>query len=668
VKSIKLLLGVSVLALPATAWAQDGTRGENVAEAILVLGNKLEESTPEELEKYGSRLEVISGEDVDRGGYVDTASALQFLVPGLFLTPKSGNFDYVQVSMAGARTSEVLFLVDGVRINNRLYPSTSALDSIPASMIERIEVLKGGQSLYYGTQAVGGIVNVITKGFSSETDAAIEAGYDTNEGYHINGYVRDGFGDHYFVGFASHDEAQGFRAFDEEDIQPSALDRKRGYKVTTFGGKYAFEPSDAFRLSASYQHNEAQVDFIKAEDNYRNWNDRNEEIASLKIDWTPSERFGLYVKGYWHDWDSQYLDLRPTVDPVTGDLGDIFVVNDGEMWGYDDRGVNVFAEYKLSENFALVGGYDFQTYRGYDDVFFVESRRESVHAPFAQVKFDSGNLSLAAGIRHNMPSDGRKKTVWNASGRFDADEGFYARGQVGTSFRLPSASELYQDSVANECCEQGNPNLVAEESFNVEGGLGFTNERFNVELIGFYRKVDDLITIDFDNPAWPEGIFANSASELKMWGGEAIATVRLSEVFSATADYTHTDAKTVGTDVQLVNIPRDNAKFILNAQAPGGRFGGDLAVNWVGDLWANVSAIGRVNYGDYAVVNLSAYGFIDADRHHRIGVRLENALDADYDSAVTRAREDIGGSAGTSYVAGFRGTPMTVHVTYKFTL
>jgi vitamin B12 transporter len=639
----------ALLAMPAAA--QGG-------EAIVVLGQRLEESTPEELEQYGSRLEVVEGETIDRAGYVDTAGALRNLVPGLFLTPKSGAFDYVQVSLTGSRTSEVLFLVDGVRINNRLYASTSPLDSIPANMIERVEVLKGGQGLYYGTQAVGGIVNVITKSFTNQTEGKLEVGADTNEGYHINGYARGGAGDHYFVGFASHDQAEGFQAFRDADFQPSGLDRKRGYEVTTLGGKYAFQPSDEFRLSASYQHNEAMVDFIKAEDNFQNWNDRNEEIASLKIDWSPAENFDLFVKGYYHDWDTVYLDLRPRVDPVTGAIGDIFTVNNGEMWGYEDIGLNLLGEFQATEQISLVGGYDFQRYSGYDEVFLIAPSTESVHAPFAQVKFDSGNLSLAAGLRHNMPSDGQEKTVWNVSGRFGADRGVYARGQVGTSFRLPTAYELY---VIDPCCERGNPNLVAEQSFNVEGGLGFAGSGFNAEAIGFYREVDDLIDITFDLPALPDGFLINTPGQVTVWGGELILSARFNDTFSATLDYTHTEAEVVGTADQLVNIPQDQAKFILNAEAQGSRFGGNASVNWVGDLWANVAAVGRVNYGNYAVVDLSAYAFLDQDQRHRLGLRLENALDADYDSAVTRARTDV---TNVSYAAGFRGTPMTLHASY----
>lgn len=658
----RLLLGgagAAALLGASPAWAEDAPNATAAEEEpITVLGHRLEESTPETLEHYGARLETVDGRLVDEAAFVDTASALQFLVPGLFLTPKSGAFDYVQVSLQGSRTSEVLFLTDGVRINNRLYASTSPLDSIPASMIERIEVLKGGESLYYGTQAVGGIVNVVTRSFTRDLSGAVEGSYDTNDGYHLNGYVRGGTGNHYFVGFASHDQAEGFQAFRDKDLQPSALDRKRGYRVTSFGAKYAFEPSDAFRLSASYQHNDARVDFIKAEDNFKNWNDRNEDILSLKVDWTPSKAFNLYVKGYYHDWDTVYLDLRPTVN-ANGTLGPVFTVFDGEMWGFDDLGLNVLGEYRLGENVALVGGYDFQTYRGYDEVFLIAPKREEVHAPFAQVKIDSGQLSLAAGLRHNMPSDGQKKTVWNISGRYGTDQGLYARGQVGTSFRLPTAYELY---VVDPCCEQGNPNLVAERSFNVEGGVGFGGDRFNGELIGFYRTVKDLISIDFSLPAFPDGFLVNTADKVKVWGGEAVLTARLGDLVTATLDYTHTKAEQAGTNVQLVNIPRDQAKLILDAKAPGGRFGGNVAVNWVGDLWANLAAVGRVNYGNYAVVNLGAYAFLDEAHRHRLNLRLENALDADYDSQMTRVRRDV---TNVSYAAGYRGTPFTLHVGYQ---
>jgi outer membrane cobalamin receptor len=665
-----LLASVAGAALfsAAPAWAQDEPDGAAASEdaengAIVVLGNRLEESQPEEIEKYGSRLEEISGEDIDQAGFVDTGQALQMLVPGLYVAPKNGAFDYVNVSLLGSRTKDLLFLVDGVRISNRLYASTTPLDSIPANMIERIEVLKGGQGLYYGTQAVGGVINVVTKAFTGETDGAVEAGYDTNEGYHFNGYVRDGFGDHYFVGFASYDEAEGFQPFHDADYQPSATDRNRGYKVVSVGGKYAFEPSEEFRFSASYQHIDGRVDFAQAEDVFQNWNERNEEIASVKVDWTPSDRFSFFAKGYWHDWDSTYHQLYNNLGPSGLPDGTITTIFDGEMWGFEDRGINVLGEYRVTDAITLVGGYDFQKYNGYDEVFLIAPTSEEVHAPFAQLRFDSGRLSLAAGVRHNMPSDGQAKTVWNLSGRLGLNDAVYVRGQVGTSFRLPDAYELY---VIDPCCERGNPNLIGEESFNTEVGIGLERGMFSGEVLGFYRKIENLIDIDFSLPAFPDGFIVNTDEHVTAWGGEVIVNARFSEVLSATFDYTHTEVEASGTNQQVQDIPRDLAKLILRAEAPSGRFGGAAAVNWVGDVFDQVGGgVGRVEHGNYAVVDLSAYAFLDEGQRHRLGVRLENALDADYATRITRVRRDI---IGTSYGAENRGTPFTLHATYRLSL
>ncbi len=271
--------------------------------------------------------------------------------------------------------------------------------------------------------------------------------------------------------------------------------------------------------------------------------------------------------------------------------GENVTVYNGQMWGYEDRGINVLGEFKATDQLALVAGYDYQKYDGRDDVFLIAPTSEEVHAPFAQVKFDAGDLALAAGVRHNMPSDGQSKTVWNVSGRYGGAEGAYVRGQVGTSFRLPDAYELY---VVDPCCEQGNPNLVGEESFNVEGGIGFRRGPFSGEIMGFHRTVENLIDITYDLPGYTCegtdycGFIVNTDDKVRMWGGEAVASVQLNEVFAATVDYTRTKATLVGDDLQLNNIPRDQAKFILTAEAPTGRFGGGATLNWVGNLYANL--------------------------------------------------------------------------------
>ncbi|MGH9253180.1 MAG: beta-sandwich domain-containing protein, partial [Vicinamibacterales bacterium] len=112
-----------------------------VVETLTVAAPRLEEELPQQIERAGVRVQTITSAQLENGGYYDVAQALQSLVPGLFLTPKAGPFDYVSSSLQGSRTNEILWLVDGVRISNRLYNGTTPLDTLPAHMVERVEFL-----------------------------------------------------------------------------------------------------------------------------------------------------------------------------------------------------------------------------------------------------------------------------------------------------------------------------------------------------------------------------------------------------------------------------------------------------------------------------------------------------------------------------------------------
>ena len=107
---------------------------------------------------------------------------------------------------------------------------------------------------------------------------------------------------------------------------------------------------------------------------------------------------------------------------------------------------------------------------------------------------------------HNKPSGEGNTTVWNVSGDLEISDYLYVRGQVGTSFRLPDAYELF---VADPCCEQGNPDLKGEESLNAEAGFGGRSIDVSWELIVFHRELEDLIQIVTVTEARPVGTPGN---------------------------------------------------------------------------------------------------------------------------------------------------------------
>src|SRR5688572_11567465 len=267
------------------------TQGE--VERVLVTG-RLEEMLPQQLSQFGTRVDIVTAAQIQDGGYLDIAQSLQNLVPGFFIANQNGPFDYVDLSFQGSRTQDVLWLVDGVRINNRLYGTTTPLDTLSSAAVERIEVLDGAQSLFYGTQAIAGAVNIVTKGFTEDPNGHVSVGFDTNGGRHIDGFFSDTLGRHRIVVFASSDRSDGFQPFPDEDYPPGATDRTRNYDVVTIGGKYAYDFSPALRFSTSYQHVDAKLDFARALAPVA-YNERREDILSAKIDYTPSNEIGFFL-------------------------------------------------------------------------------------------------------------------------------------------------------------------------------------------------------------------------------------------------------------------------------------------------------------------------------------------------------------------------------------
>jgi vitamin B12 transporter len=224
---------------------QGAGAGPGEIDEVTVVSKRLEESLPQQLALSGSRVTVVTAADIQTGGYNDLGQTLQYTVPGLYLSMISGQFSYADVSLQGSRSGDVLWLVDGVRVNNRLYASTLPLDTLPAHMIERVEVLEGGQGLFYGTQAIAGVINVITKDFTDQPSGEVGLGLDDLDGKHASAYLRGALGGNNLVVYGSVDDSDGYQPNRDRDYQPSATDRKRGYDVKTGGIKFMRDFTDA---------------------------------------------------------------------------------------------------------------------------------------------------------------------------------------------------------------------------------------------------------------------------------------------------------------------------------------------------------------------------------------------------------------------------------------
>ena len=651
----KLLLATAATAaLASPVFAAGVGTDENI-----VITGRLEETVPQDLAEVGNRVNVVTAAEILNGGYIDVTQALQSSIPGLYISPLSGPFDYHDASFQGGRTSDLLWQIDGVRINNRLYSTTPPLDTSPAYMIERVEVVEGGQALFFGTQAVAGAVNIVTKEFSATPDGAISVGGGSNQEIHTNGYFRDTIGPHQFFVYGSADHAKGFQPFSDDEYQPSATDRRRGYDVITVGGKYGINFGGDARFSANYQHTAATLDFLnRPKFTAKAFNERKEDLLSAKFDWSPTDNFDLYLKGYYHWWDTEYTEYRNDI----ANPGNLIVIDDADFWGFEDYGINAVGKYSFGNGIDLYGGYDYQNYWGEDQVFLIKKKTESVHAPFAQLRMTNlvPNLTLAAGVRYNAPSDGPSSTIWNVSGQWDILPTLFVKGSVGTAFRLPDAYELY---VVDPCCEQGNPNLKPEESTNFNGSIGGTvplgMATLRWEAVGFYRDVRKLIVIVFD-PVRGIDTFDNSGPKVEVRGGELILGADIGNSFSADFSYSFNSSEQHGTDDQLGDIPESLAKAVFDFHPTDMPFGASVTINHVGDVHRTFDTVEE--FGDYTVVDLGVRAFVDEGRKHRIGLNVTNLFDEDYATRVRSTTTDT----GTPFIYHYRGMPQSFQVNYTY--
>lgn len=648
VNSLAMLTGVASFCVTATSAAQTPEIDE-----ILVLEKRIEETIPLDLSRYGSRLEIITAEQIEKQGFTDITQSLQRLVPGLFVAPKNGPFDYFSGSLQGSRSQDILWLIDGVRIANRLYNSTMPLDTVPANMVERIEVLKGGQGIFYGTQAVSGVVNIVTRGFRKETDGQVSVGAHSNDGYSLGGFIRGSVSDHEFVFYGSKDNADGFQPYRDEHIQPSAGDRHRGYDVMNAGLKYAHDFNDRSRISFHYQRTDNKVDYARPSVTLAAFNEREEDIATLKWDYLWEGDSGFFAKAYYHNWDSYFSQF----DNDLANPGEVITVDDRSFWGYEDYGLNAMARFGVSQNIQLVAGVDHQSYSGRDDVLLIADKTETVNAVFLQARSTDDWLSdthIAIGARYNKPSDASGMTLWNVSARHEFNDNYYIRGNVGTAFRLPDAWQLFGN---DPCCTQGNPELDGESSFNINVAIGAELGEISWEFVGFHRTVEDLIGSS-------GGIRINTDNDVTIAGGEILISYVASRSWSGSVGLTVTDAEASGSSQQVPDIPETSFKGLI-AYTPDGRpYGINASLVYVGDVYSDVGGFfpddSFAEHGSYTIIDLSGfYEFGRSDRQ-RVVVRIENLLDEDYATSVRTTQSDT----GETYLYDNLGVPRTLHVSY----
>ena len=460
--------------------------------------------TEKELKDVTQSVTVLTADDLRRSGATNAAEAVRAAV-GVTLNDNGPRGSNKTVNIRGANYSQVLVLLDGARLNSAQNGGFD-LAVLPVSIdeIERIEIVRGPGSPLYGADAVGGVVNIITKKPAGPVTvvggAAGSHGYDSLQ---LSNSGRQGSG--YYTVTGARETSDGYRL--NSDLDQWIVNGKMGFDVSKTG---------SLELSANYLSREIGVPgTVQFASPFARQQDRNQLFGA-----NYRQRFGKQVDLLISASESQEHQRYKNPDPA-------FPIESlHETTSRRGEGKLTM----LAGPWSLITlGYEVRK----DEI---DSTTSGVHSSTTNAWYVQDEMSLGdalivvIGDRHDEHSvyGGQHSPRASARYRFSGT-GTILRASAGKSFRAPTFNDLYY----NDGFFSGNPNLRPETAKEYEAGieqpLGIGN---SVKVTGFERKIKDLIS-------WSHGTSPVNVDKADIKGIEAEAVARPSKDTTLSLNYTY---------------------------------------------------------------------------------------------------------------------------------
>jgi vitamin B12 transporter len=595
--------GTVLLQLPLAAHAQPelvASLGETV-----VTANR----TPQRLSDLVGDVSVVDRETIERSGATGVADVLARL-PGIEISRSGSVANTTSLFIRGAETRFTAVYIDGVRVDSQS-TGGAAWESIPLAQIDRIEVLRGPAAAVYGSDAVGGVIQLFTRrgeegvapyagiGFGSHGLRRAEAGVSGKSGAFD-----------YSLG-VSHEESKGFNVLPMDKRTPSrdgftSPDRD-GYRTSAGNLRLGYELAPGQRLEATLLYSDSDAGYD----------------APVSFRTRPPIRFRddvssstLQTAGL--SWSARWNDVYSTRVQVT-DSQSVYKTQPS-FYGTDTR----LRGYLFQNEFRFGAHLVTATLERREDVLEnapttssgLFARDRSQDAVSLGYGFVQGPHSLQLHLRHDNDSEFGGKTTGSAAYGYAITPKLRATVSAGTAFRAPT---LYQ-----RFSEYGNAALKPESARNVELGLQYTDGDTHAGIVVYQNRVSNLIVFDGAATGCSSdfGCYASTARAryrgVTLSGGHRIGDVTL----RASADFQ--DPRDLDTDNLLARRARRHATVGADWRLGGWTLGAEVqASSKRFDDAANTREL-----RGYAVLNLVASTQLTRD----IGLvaRVDNVGDKDY--------------------------------------
>ncbi len=481
------------VAMQTEVWAQTDAE----VDSVVVTAHRL--AAP--VDQTAAAVTIIDREEIE-ARQVRSVEDLLAGVAGISVANSGGAGKLSSFFVRGADADQLLVLVDGVRVGSAT-AGTTALQNLPVEQIERIEFVRGPRSSLYGSEAIGGVLQIFTRraggraptlvvgggSFGARDASAAWSGGDEQAWLGLKASVQQQDGTNACTGSSSLFAG----CFTEEP------DRD-GYEYQALSFQAGWLPRAGTRLETSFWRADSDVEF---DGSFANQSDILQQVVGIKLQQQTSERLALSLN-LGRAWDR-------SEDALNGIFASHFETQRDSML--------LQADWTLPQAQIFSLGLDHSRDAVRSDTIFVESSRK-VTGLFGQYMVSLGSVNIEASLRRDDNQQFGSYTTGGVGLVWTFTSGMALTAQYGSGFKAPTFNELYYPFF-------GNPNLKPERAQSIEMGLRSTSSRLSQGLSWsvavFDTQVRDLVGFDSNflpaniDQARLRGIEANGSARINAW-------------------------------------------------------------------------------------------------------------------------------------------------------
>ncbi len=614
-KRFIIILSILLLLTPSISTAA----GEVELGQVVVTATRIEEA----VENVPSSVTVITSEDF---GKKQATTVLEVLrgVPGLDVVQSGGPGKTASVFIRGGNSDHTLVMIDGVQVNSPTLGSYNFAD-LTVDGIERIEIIRGPQSTLYGSDAMAGVINIITKRGKGAPKFTISAEGGTYDTYRETASVSGSRSGTSYNLSVSRLDTDGFSAASEKNGNTE----DDGHENTTVSarlGRAVGEKAD-LNVTVRYSSSETDLDSFGSDDpNYTQESD--ELVASARLNHYVSDRWDHSLKLSLARKELDYRDPDTSWNNSSIDTKIKTVDWQHNLYSADEtHTVTVGVEYEKQEGRNPSAGFD----RSVDNrAIYLQD----------QVPLLDGRLNVTAGARYDDHSEFGNETTYRLAFSYLVDDKTRLKGSWGKGFKAPTLNDLYY---RDPWGSRGNPDLEPEKSRGYDLGIEFTLPAEGTKVAATYFRSDYDNLIEWVEYA-PWAYEPQNVAEAKAEGWEFGLETKPTDTLDIKASYTITDTENETTGKELARRPKNKGSIAVGLDFD--RAGIVLSVDYVGKRWSDSKNTKRLD--SYTRVNLAASCIVTGN--WTVFGRIENLTDEEYEEVKGY------GTAGRSYYAGVKAT------------